>query len=167
MVDRWQLDSKTESSLRCLQAKATWRIKCNHNSSPSQCKLIQKWLWYNRKVAVIIKLHYSAPVNHGKTFQRVSGLFRAYKQNLTTFQNSKKSKIFPKCGNPVFRFCRLFFPLISYTWGAHFKGFYIRGKKVAKFPQPNFLSSVMPAPLCCYKIFFFFFCVRHQLSSFI
>ena len=30
-VSRWQLDSKTERSLRCLPAKATWRIKCNYN----------------------------------------------------------------------------------------------------------------------------------------
>ena len=31
MVDGWQLDSKTERSLRCLLAMATWRIKCNYN----------------------------------------------------------------------------------------------------------------------------------------
>ena len=30
-VGRWQLDLKTERSLRCLLAKATWRIKCNYN----------------------------------------------------------------------------------------------------------------------------------------
>ena len=30
VVDRWQLDSKTERSLRCLLAKATWWIKCNY-----------------------------------------------------------------------------------------------------------------------------------------
>ena len=29
-MDRWQLDSKTERSLRCLLAKATWWIKCNY-----------------------------------------------------------------------------------------------------------------------------------------
>ena len=31
-VGRWQLDSKTERSLRCLLAKATWWIKCNSNN---------------------------------------------------------------------------------------------------------------------------------------
>ena len=30
-VGRWQLDSKTERSLCCLLAKATWWIKCNYN----------------------------------------------------------------------------------------------------------------------------------------
>ena len=31
VVDRWQLDSKTERSFCCLLAKATWCIKCNYN----------------------------------------------------------------------------------------------------------------------------------------
>ena len=31
VADRWQLDSKTERSLRCLLAKANWWIKCNYN----------------------------------------------------------------------------------------------------------------------------------------
>ena len=30
-MDRWQLGSKTERSLRYLLAKATWGIKCNYN----------------------------------------------------------------------------------------------------------------------------------------
>ena len=30
-VDRWQLDSKTEGSLRCHLAKATWQIHCYYN----------------------------------------------------------------------------------------------------------------------------------------
>ena len=30
-VGKWQHDSKTERSLHCLLAKATWRIQCNFN----------------------------------------------------------------------------------------------------------------------------------------
>ena len=29
VIDRWQLDLKTKSSLRCLLAKATWWMNCN------------------------------------------------------------------------------------------------------------------------------------------
>ena len=31
-VDQWQLDSKTKRSPRCLQAMATWWIKCNYTN---------------------------------------------------------------------------------------------------------------------------------------
>ena len=34
-MDRWQLDSKTETFLRCLLAKIIWKIKCNYNFTPS------------------------------------------------------------------------------------------------------------------------------------
>ena len=34
-VGRWQLDSKTEKSLQCFLAKATWRIKRNSNYNRS------------------------------------------------------------------------------------------------------------------------------------
>ena len=36
-VSRWQLDLKTERSLRCLLAKATWWVKCNYNNNWCVC----------------------------------------------------------------------------------------------------------------------------------
>ena len=44
VMDRWQLDSKTERSLRCFLTKATWWIKCNYNYSKIEI-LLYKLAW--------------------------------------------------------------------------------------------------------------------------
>ena len=46
-MGRWQLDSKTEKSLRCLLAKATWWIKCNYNYIFTFLHEVLLWCWWN------------------------------------------------------------------------------------------------------------------------
>ena len=42
-MGRWLLDSKTEWSLRCLLAKATWWRKCNYNYNYSIACTVASW----------------------------------------------------------------------------------------------------------------------------
>ena len=63
--------------------------------------------FYNHKIPIIQKKNsHSVMVNHEKTTKYFPGLSRTYQQKSRTFKDfpgqQKKSRTFPKCGNPVY-----------------------------------------------------------------